>query len=559
MASTPSNQCGQDFEHIKNQFPSLYNFSRHHGYNSDFHTCTTVNIPSKLCSIYKTIADIESICMPRSCTDDKIHQILRQLKFYRIDCKNVNNPSEYLLIVCLFFITILIITIIGTTFNHKISKKFLPYPTNPIRHFLRVTSAFSLSDNFKTLFNTKSSSSSIDCLNGIKALSMPFIVMRHAFQIVTNYQKARHGRDHERLNIHSLHITGILPTDTFFVVTGILCAKFFIHRKSLFSKFPQNFFQRYMRLTPSGIVVMAVFIAIKFHLMPTHPNYFYDPEIENCKTYWWTSVLHIQNYLNVSDMCFGSFWFATVSIQMFLVTPLIMLVLKYVNLFFGLILMVPTLIYTQIPAYNEMMRTRSFMGTICGYYYTEAVTRSYPYLIGLFYYWMSTKTSKLELPKFLTSKSGKFCSKLVKILEIFSIKLLWVATALTVMSPIILYNNNSLSHDDLNLHYLTVRIFWPFALCWIVHACHNGFGGIANKILAAKIWFPLSNISLGIYLMNDHTALYLTEWLLKSPAGFTWNDIFYIFILTYIVCVINSVILFLLVEVPFHRLAQGRF
>ena len=57
-----------------------------------------------------------------------------------------------------------------------------------------------------------------------------------------------------------------------------------------------------MRLTPSGIVVMAVFIAIKFHLMPTHPNYFTDPDIENCKAYWWTSVLHIQNYWNVYNM-----------------------------------------------------------------------------------------------------------------------------------------------------------------------------------------------------------------------------------------------------------------
>ena len=85
----------------------------------------------------------------------------------------------------------------------------------------------------------------------------------------------------------------------------------------------------------------------------------------------------------------------------------------------------------------------------------------------------------------------------------FQTKLAWTATIMTLILPLMpLLKQDEFTLEVVDYFYLSIRILWPFAICWIIYACHNGFGGIVNKILSAKILIPFSNLSLGIYLAN---------------------------------------------------------
>ena len=61
---------------------------------------------------------------------------------------------------------------------------------------------------------------------------------------------------------------------------------------------------------------------------------------------------------------------------------------------------------------------------------------------------------------------------------------------------------------------------WPLAICWIIHACHIGCAGIINDILSFKYFIPISNLSLGIYLLNDHVGHYIVCDVLSSVEDF---------------------------------------
>jgi len=44
------------------------------------------------------------------------------------------------------------------------------------------------------------------------------------------------------------------------------------------------------------------------------------------------------------------------------------------------------------------------------------------------------------------------------------------------------------------------RIAWPLGLSWVVFACMQGYGGLANSFLTSPLWQPLSKLSFCAYM-----------------------------------------------------------
>lgn len=44
------------------------------------------------------------------------------------------------------------------------------------------------------------------------------------------------------------------------------------------------------------------------------------------------------------------------------------------------------------------------------------------------------------------------------------------------------------------------RIAWPLGLSWVVFACMQGYGGLANSFLTSPLWQPLSKLSFCVYM-----------------------------------------------------------
>lgn len=52
------------------------------------------------------------------------------------------------------------------------------------------------------------------------------------------------------------------------------------------------------------------------------------------------------------------------------------------------------------------------------------------------------------------------------------------------------------------LYYSLTREAWPLALCWVIFACMQGFGGLANSFLSCPLWQPLSKLSFSAYIWH---------------------------------------------------------
>jgi len=51
--------------------------------------------------------------------------------------------------------------------------------------------------------------------------------------------------------------------------------------------------------------------------------------------------------------------------------------------------------------------------------------------------------------------------------------------------------------------YLTfTRMAWPLGLCWVVFACMQGYGGLANSFLSSPLWQPMSKLSYSAYIFH---------------------------------------------------------
>lgn len=43
-----------------------------------------------------------------------------------------------------------------------------------------------------------------------------------------------------------------------------------------------------------------------------------------CDSYWWSSLLYVQNYVNPGKLCFGHSWYLMVDMQLYFISPLIL-------------------------------------------------------------------------------------------------------------------------------------------------------------------------------------------------------------------------------------------
>lgn len=51
--------------------------------------------------------------------------------------------------------------------------------------------------------------------------------------------------------------------------------------------------------------------------------------VNNCKENWWAVLLHIQNFISPSKLCMLQTWYISTDFQMYLLSPLILLPIKY--------------------------------------------------------------------------------------------------------------------------------------------------------------------------------------------------------------------------------------
>lgn len=52
------------------------------------------------------------------------------------------------------------------------------------------------------------------------------------------------------------------------------------------------------------------------------------------------------------------------------------------------------------------------------------------------------------------------------------------------------------------IYHTLNRPFWSLCICWLVWACHHGYGGIINHFLSIRLFIPISKLSFGFYMIH---------------------------------------------------------
>lgn len=163
--------------------------------------------------------------------------------------------------------------------------------------------AFSVPSNAEKLFQvSKANKNSIECLNGIRVLSMIWVMYGHSFASNMGVPKINFI-DYikwTRTLFSTFTHNAFISVDSFFFLSGLLLSwigmKEIEKRKGRINV-PLMYLHRYVRLTPMiAFIMLFVMSLLKFFGDgPLYDMYMQRVSFK-CESTWWMNLLYIQNY-----------------------------------------------------------------------------------------------------------------------------------------------------------------------------------------------------------------------------------------------------------------------
>lgn len=262
--------------------------------------------PSQHCQLVvenqKNTTYILGLCFPNSCSAQTIRKMMSLfLNNVNISLKHVmyctndetSNFSAGQWAVLIVFIIIFLLALCGTVYELIGGQGLLI--------------SCSLYRNANRLFNQNADFGSMNCLNGMRVLSMLWVVLLHSnaphdIYYLMNLDKLKKFK----LTFYRAFIKhGDLAVDTFFVMGGLLVAFNFMKAFAKRERFniAKFYLHRYLRLIPVYLTVVLFVVAFAdytssgpFKHVWTGTNF-----AGNCEKYWWSALLLVQNYVNPTN------------------------------------------------------------------------------------------------------------------------------------------------------------------------------------------------------------------------------------------------------------------
>ncbi|XP_043470010.1 nose resistant to fluoxetine protein 6-like isoform X2 [Leptopilina heterotoma] len=491
------------------------------------HCTYTLYFSYKNQSIY--INPIMSICLPLSCTENDLNQVLHKrleevdgYQKYQIWSNEVlcsTAPSPSIKTGAVIFITIstviVVILLIATILDLATIKR------NQWSKFSKRICKFSIRKYFTNIISLKDGDNSISVLHGLRATSTLSIVMGHgllmkSFQSIANPLEFMENPPH----IMILGTFVIYSVETFFTISGFLvsyifCKKYMSSTKKF--KLFSYYLHRYIRLTPAiaALLFSSMFCTYLFISGPKFRKISKDFIAEACEDKWWSVLLYVNNMVDKDKYCMAHLWSTAVDSQLFLISPIILIPLvkrpKFGLSFLGLLIIVSIIIPAVITAVNEYP---FFINHEVGFermmesfrnLYTQTYARASPWLIGV-------------LLGYIVNKSTKDLTK-------NTIIFWWTFTIISFLFCFIGLTSFYLNGYKYNVIWESIycslsRPLWSIGISWIIYASIHGYGGIVTKFLSLPIFYPISRLSFCIYLVHImNEALHYQT--IRTPIYFT--------------------------------------
>ncbi|CAM4841946.1 unnamed protein product [Rotaria magnacalcarata] len=361
----------------------------------------------------------------------------------------------------------------------------------------------------------KENENSFAFLNGIRVLSLFWVILGHSFTFGIFYTSNIIDLLSASRNFAFQLITsGVFSVDTFFLLSGFLTAVLFVRhaRKEKLSLRMMTLYyvHRYVRLTPAFILVMfvSIYLTPYFGQGPLYPvQQGFEPD--GCRNGgWWTSFLYIGNFFKSENMCLSVTWYLFNDMQFHWIAPLalipfvmkqraigyiitILFVLVSIGSILSLLLYYPSMITHALDVSNNATGP-NFFDKI----YQAPWCRISPYAFGLLTGFVVISTGRSYRLNTVVRVIGNILATVLGLVCIFS------TYGDYVLVP-------GLSRASLVAYQVLSRVGWSMSISWLIFICSINQGGIVNRILSFSIWTPLARLNYAAYLIHS-TVIFVT-------------------------------------------------
>lgn len=377
--------------------------------------------------------------------------------------------------------------------------------------FMSLVDDFSIVTNMAQFFRVSENQMRTDilCLNGIRCITMVWIIMTHTMMYNDWAQFARTKSIEVALNslLSQPLFNGSYLVDTFFLMSGLLSAfTAFKHCKGISAKFNSfaYIFGRWLRLTPQIFFISMIFIIVPTLSYGPHWYPMVGEYSENCVKNWWINVLHLQAFYKKEEMCnFVTWWISIDFFYHFFALAVIWVImlaghklgfLSIAGLIIGSVgyqsyrhytLGLPPNVFSTIPQTGAMWTTMTL-----DFFWTP-YTHSIPFFFGFYIGYLMALKKKLIMKWLNTRRAliGWIVSVFLLVGQSFSTY--WWVTGKASYSRLVS-----------TIFFGFCSFIWAGSICWIIIACQHGYGGFVNRVLSWKVFIVLGKASYLVYLSH---------------------------------------------------------
>ncbi|EDW43346.1 GM23555 [Drosophila sechellia] len=464
--------------------------------------------PAKILGVQSSLAGIlkmkTATCFPASCSATHMNKFVGTILKKIL---NVNMPSTAMSISddsCqtaerepwngLTILTIVILSVMGVIVAiATLYDYFLVKSQDQLHTAVKLFSARANSRSLFRIVVNQSNPNVIECLHGIRCMSLFWVVWIHQYDNVFSAPNINRFSFLSWLQtpFTMFFLEGNFSVDSFFFIGGFLVslnALGTMEKNKGRMNVPRMYIRRFIRIFP--ILAMSILVYTQLTGVLGDGPLFkggYSKKASCAKT-WYMTLLFVVNFAN--DMCLDHTWYLAVEMQLFLISPILLFALyKWGKKAAAAIAVLIVLLSGCL-----------FATMMVNHYSIERYSRGSVAHFALY--------PKLE--------SGKP----------------WLMTTLEVSS-----------------YYTLTRVGWPLAVGWVVFACMQGHGGMANTFLSSPLWQPISKLSYSIYIWHSFIQE-INKRICRTNTYFSNYQVMLNFWSTIGFTVLFSYLLYLLIEAP---------
>ncbi|KAH3766621.1 nose resistant to fluoxetine protein 6 [Pelomyxa schiedti] len=422
------------------------------------------------------------------------------------------------------------------------------YEENLLHFVWSIIDCFSLRLNFWKMLEV-TSHSTLDSLNGLRFLSMLWIILGSTFVLLFKVGVA----DPDVLPNYFKYpgfqaVFGIdFAIDCLLYISGFLIAYLSITRIiSGTMNWVVFLLQRAWRLIPSYGFCLIVYtqLSIYFGDGPFWSQYQHSSMgVESCATYWWTNLLYMNNIypIHFLEQCMLWTWYLAVDMQLYLFCAPLLLLYAFktrVAYIVSIIICAANVCYLLLMAI--LLDIQMFSEEWLDWVLDKPWARTFPYLFGFI-----TAARLLQMPKENHTKW-------------YWLLLIWIAGGILILAPVfgkIRFFSNEWTTAESVLYIGLSSASFSAGVSILMLVVLSGQCRPLQRVMCGSALVPLARLNYSAFLVHP-IIIAVAYYNFSNFLPFTMYQALYLFIGHVFITYFAACLVFLLIEQPVLNLEQ---